>query len=186
MGSIFAVSALRGMGDATFIWVIPLYLSRELGKGNFEMAIHVALLAAPGVISGPLFGALSDRIGRKPIIVFIMATAVVLPIVMVLGAGNIITTLAIATFGLFYFTVNSLTQAAAIDIAAGKRLEGTFIGLMWGSNAFFGAGTAIVAGLVASRFGWEPTFYLASGIFVIGFIASLLMPSTGRTISEAA
>ena len=185
MGSIFAVSALRGMGDATFIWVIPLYLSRELGKGNFEMAIHVALLAAPGVISGPLFGALSDRIGRKPIIVFIMATAVVLPIVMVLGAGNIITTLAIATFGLFYFTVNSLTQAAAIDIAAGKRLEGTFIGLMWGSNAFFGAGTAIVAGLVASRFGWEPTFYLASGIFFIGFIASLLMPSTGRTIGEA-
>ena len=115
-----------------------------------------------------------------------MATAVVLPIVMVLGAGNIVTTLAIATFGLFYFTVNSLTQAAAIDITAGRRLEGTFIGLMWGSNAFFGAGTAIVAGLIASRFGWVPTFYLASGIFFIGFLASLVMPSTGRSATEPA
>jgi MFS family permease len=186
MASVFTVSALRGMGDASLIWVIPAYLLLELEKSPLVMALHVAFLAAPGIISGPLFGALSDRIGRKPIIVFIMATAVVLPIVMVLGAGNIVTTLAIAAFGLFYFTVNSLTQAAAIDIAEGKRLEGTFIGLMWGSNALFGAGTAIVAGLVASKFGWEPTFYLASGIFFVGFIASLLMPSTGRSTSEAA
>lgn len=186
MGSVFAVSALRGMGDASIIWVIPLYLTLELGKSNFEMAFHVALLAAPGIISGPLFGALSDRIGRKPIIVFIMGAAVLLPIVMVLGAGNIVTTLAIAVFGLFYFSVNSLTQAAAIDIAQGKRLEGTFIGLMWGSNAFFGAGTAIVAGLIAGRFGWEPTFYFGAAIFFIGFLASLLMPSTGRTAIESA
>ena len=184
MGSVFTVSALRGMGDASLIWVIPLYLSQELGKSNLEMAFHVALLAAPGIIAGPLLGALSDRIGRKPIIVFIMGTSTVLPIVMVLGSGSIVITLAIALFGLFYFTVNSLTQAAAIDIAEGKRLEGTFIGLMWGSNAFFGAATAVIAGWLIGRFGWTPAFYLASSLFLLGFVASLFMPSTGKQAAE--
>ena len=186
MGSVFVVSALRGMGDASLIWVIPLYLKQELGMSDLEMAFHVALLAAPGILAGPLLGALSDRIGRKPIIVFIMGSAVVLPVIMVLGSGSIVITLAIAIFGLFYFTVNSLTQAAAIDIAEGKRLEGTFIGLMWGSNAFFGAATAVIAGWIIGSFGWTPAFYLASSLFFLGFLASVIMPSTGREASNSA
>lgn len=179
MWAVFSVSALRGMGDTALVWVIPLYLSQELGKGSFVVGFHVALLAAPGIVSGPLFGVLSDRIGRKSIIIFIMATAVVLPIGMVLGTGGLLTTLSIATFGVFFFTVNSLTQAVAVDIAEGKRLEGTFIGLMWGSNAFFGAGSAIAAGLIVQRYGWPAAFYFASALFVAGFLASIVLPSTG-------
>ena len=91
-------------------------------------------------------------------------------------------TLSVALFGLFFFTVNSLTQAAAIDIAEGKRLEGTFIGLMWGSNAFFGAATSIAAGWIIAQFGWQPAFYFASSLFLVGFVASLIMPATGASV----
>lgn len=183
MLSVFSVSALRGMGDTSLMWVIPLYLSQELGKGSLFVGFHVALLAIPGIVSGPLFGLYSDRIGRKSIIVFIMATAVILPIGMVLGVGGFVTTISVAVFGLFFFTVNSLTQAAAVDIAAGKRLEGTFIGLMWGSNAFFGAASSIIAGVIVEQFGWPPAFYFASALFFVGFVVSLLMPSTGASKS---
>ena len=179
MWTVFSVSALRGMGDTALVWVIPLYLSQELEKSGFVVGLHVALLAAPGIVSGPLFGLLSDRIGRKSIIVFIMAAAVALPIGMVLGTGGLLTTLSIAVFGVFFFTVNSLTQAVAVDIAQGKRLEGTFIGLMWGSNAFFGAGSAIAAGLIVQQYGWPAAFYFASALFAVGFLASTVMPSTG-------
>ena len=174
---IFVVSAVHGMGDRAFIWMIPLYLSKELGKSDFTVGVHVALLAAPGIIAGPLFGHLSDRIGRKSIIAFIMALASVLPVTMVLGGGGIGTTLSVAAFGLFAFSVNSLTQAAAIDVVEGKQLEGTFIGLMWGSNAFFGAATAVGAGLLADVAGRQAAFYLASSLFFLGFLASLVMPA---------
>jgi FSR family fosmidomycin resistance protein-like MFS transporter len=174
---IFAVSALRGMGDRPLVWMIPLYLSKELGESDFTVAFHVALLAAPGIVSGPLFGALSDRIGRKPIIACTMAVGVVLPPIMVLG--GVWLTLSVAAFGLFMFTVNSLTQAAALDLVEGRRLEGTFIGLMWGSNAFFGFGSSLAAGLLAESVGRESVFYFASGLFLAGFLVSLAMPSTG-------
>ena len=178
IGTIFAVSALRGMGDRSLLWILALYLSKDLGKSDFWVGFHIALLAAPGIISGPLFGALSDRIGRKSITVFIMGVSVMLPLAMVMGGGGIWMTLSVAGFGVVMFSVNSLTQAAAIDVVAGKRLEATFIGLMWGSNALFGAIAAVISGVLADVSGRETAFYFASALFFVGFLASLAMPST--------
>ena len=173
---IFTVTAVRGMGDRSLLWVIPLYLSDQLELSPFWVGFHVALLAAPGIFAGPLFGALSDRIGRKPIIMLIMASAVIFPTTIVLGGDGPGMTVSVLLFGLFLFSVNSLTQAAAIDVAAGKGLEGTFIGLMWGSNAFFGAMASIIAGVVVEYIGWHAAFYFASGLFFLGFLSSLALP----------
>ncbi|MQG80457.1 MAG: MFS transporter [SAR202 cluster bacterium] len=177
MWSIFTVSAVRGMGDRALLWVIPLYLSQELGLGGFWVGVHVALLAVPGIISGPIFGVLSDLTSRKLVITLIMAIAIFLPIAIVLGGATIVMTISIALFGLFLFSVNSLTQAAAIDVAENKGLEATFIGLMWGSNAFFGAISSVAAGALVGVFGWQSAFYFAALLFAIGFISSLMMPS---------
>ena len=176
MWSIFTVSAVRGMGDRSLLWVIPLYLSKDLGFSSFWVGFHVALFAVPGIVTGPLFGALSDRIGRKLITMFIMAiTGVITLAIVMLGAGWGMTA-AVFLYGVFIFTVNSLTQAAAIDVAEGKGLEGTFIGLMWGSNAFFGAMASIAAGVLAEYYGWSSAFYLAAGLYFLGFAISALMP----------
>ena len=176
MWTIFTVSAVRGMGDRSLLWVIPLYLSDQLELSNFWVGFHVALLAAPGIFAGPMFGALSDRIGRKPIIVFIMASAVIFPVTMALGGDGVGMTISVLLFGVFLFSVNSLPQAAAIDVAADNGLEGTFIGLMWGSNAFFGAMSSIIAGVLVESVGWHAAFYFASGLFFLGFLSSLVLP----------
>ncbi len=177
MWAIFTVSAVRGMADRSYIFFLPFYLREELGMGFVLIAVHVTLVAAPGIVSGPLFGMLSDRIGRRSIITSVMAITVILPIALVLAGGNVVLTLAAVTvFGFFHSIVNSLTQAAAIDEASGRGLDATFIGLMWGSNAFFGAGTAIVAGWLVAETGWEAAFYFTSALFFMGFLASLVMP----------
>ena len=179
---IFTVSAVRGMGDRSLLWVIPLYLSDQLELSPFWVGFHVALLAAPGIFAGPLFGILSDRIGRKPIIIFIMASAVIFPTTMALGGDGLGMTISVFFFGMFLFSVNSLTQAAAIDVAAGRGLEGTFIGLMWGSNAFFGAMASVIAGFIVEYIGWHAAFYFASGLFFLGFLSSLALP--GKFIKQ--
>ena len=182
MWAIFIVSAIRGMGDRTLVLALPLYIGLSLedgglGKGPFWVGFHVALLTAPGIIAGPIFGAVSDKIGRKPLISLIMAVGVMLSLGMVWGDGGIIMTLSVALFGLFHFSVNSLTQASAMDLVAGRQLESTFIGLLWGSNAAFGAIAALLAGVLVGHYGWGIAFYLASGFFLIGFLVSLSLPN---------
>jgi MFS family permease len=181
MWSIFAVSAARGMGDRSLLWVIPFYLKEDLGYGNISVGFHVALLALPGIVTGPLFGTLSDRIGRKPIIMFIMAVTGVITLGIIMMGGGWGMTVMVFLFGVFIFTVNSMTQAAAIDVAEGKGLEGSFLGLMWGSNAFFGAIASISAGALAEFAGWGSAFYMAAGLYFFGFGVSALMPrASGR------
>jgi len=206
MWPIFIVSSVRGMGDVGVMFTLPLYLSRSLaegglGKGPGGVGIHIALLAAAGIVSGPLFGVLSDRIGRKPVISLIMAVSVILPIGIALGGSGPWMTLWVALFGLFHFAVNSLTQAAAIDVAEGKGLEATFIGLMWGSNSAFGVIALLVVGIlvgsledtafgfslpIETDFGWHAGFYFASSLFFAGWVISLLIPATGSKEKRAA
>ena len=126
MWSIFIVSAVRGMGDRAYVFFLPLYLYQELGidpftqEGAMLIGVAVALVAAPGVISGPIFGWLSDQIGRRSVIAFLMLVAVVLSVTTVLGGGGFWMWASITLFGLFHSSVNSLTQAAAIDEVEGK------------------------------------------------------------------
>ena len=198
MWAIFTVSAVRGMADRSVVFFLPFYLRDELEMSYVLVGAHVMLIALPGILSGPLFGALSDRIGRKSIIAFVMAVTFLLPLALVWAGSNatgpvswgdltaLLTLLVIAVFGLFHSVVNSLTQAAAIDEAAGRGLDATFIGLMWGSNAFFGAGIALVAGFLVDAYGWVAAFYFASALFFVGFLASLLMPRPSLPRMQAA
>jgi len=188
MWAIFTVSAVRGMGDRSYVFFLPLYLRDVdgLDMGPFMVGFHVALLAAGGIFAGPLFGALSDRIGRRSIIVFLMIVAVVLSITTPLGGGGVLMTLSVALFGLFHSSVNSLTQAAAIDEVEGRGLDATFMGLMWGSNAFFGAGAAVGIGVLVRFYGWDAAFYTAAGLFFLGFLASLTLPSNKGSMARAA
>lgn len=186
MWAIFTVSAVRGMGDRSYIFFLPLYLRNVLDMGYGWVGVHIALVAAPGIISGPLFGALSDRIGRRSVIAFLMIVSVALSITTVLAGGGVGMTLSVALFGLFHSSVNSLTQAAAIDEAEGKGLDATFMGLMWGNNAAFGAVSGVGVGALIKFFGWEVAFYFAAAMFFLGFLVALAIPGKRASLPQAA
>ena len=101
------------------------------------------------------------------------------------GAYSYWITLFVAIYGLLNFSVNNLTQAAAADIAAGRRLESSFLGMMWGNNTLFGALAAVVIfGSVEwfdqNNAGWQYGFYISAGIYFVGFLVSLLIPGRPR------
>ena len=177
MIAVMLVSAIRGMGDRALVLYLPFYLKEDLGMGNVSVGLHVGLLAAMGIVVGPLLGFLSDRTGRKTMIVGIMLVSTVLPVTMVVFGSTIALTVSVAIFGLFFFSVNNLTQAAAIDLTQGRGLEGTAIGVMWGNNALFGAMSPIIGGALAGVWGFSAAFYYAAALFFLAFLISLALPA---------
>ena len=174
--ALLVLAGVRGMGDSALVFYLPLYLTTELGMGSVGSGVHLTLLTFLAIFFGPTWGWLSDRWGRKPVMVTIMIISTALASLMVLTGDGLSLTVLIILMGTVMFSINSLVQAAAMDLAEGKQLEGSLIGLLWGNNALFGSVSPIVLGGLAGHFGFWVIFPYAAAMHLIGTLAALALP----------
>ena len=174
--TLLVISAMRGMGDRTLFLFMPLYLVPNLKMDTVGVGFHMSLLTVLGIASGPIIGAISDRLGRKPMIIMALLMSSIFPPLMVMSGASIGLTVSIGLFGIFLYSCNSLVQAAATDLAEDMKLEGTFVGMLWGGNALLGAVSPIIAGALAGVFGFQIVFYYAAAIFLTGGLLALRLP----------
>ena len=77
------ISAARGltqMGRLVVLTFLPIYLQEHLGYSPFILGVHIMLLHAMGTISQPILGFLSDRFGRKAVLLpFVYYAGVAVP-----------------------------------------------------------------------------------------------------------
>lgn len=185
MVNIQSASALHGMAMRAVFISLPLYLAQTLQMGSVGIGFHIGLLTFLAIGTGPLMGALSDRVGRKPVIMVALLVCSAFALLMKLAGAGFALTLAVAGMGIFLFPVTSLMQAAAIDIAEGMRLEGTLVGLLFGTNSIFGAFSPVIVGWLAGLFTqggvprWDVGFYFAAALFLASALLFLRLPVTG-------
>ena len=170
MGMVLA-AALRGVGlMALFNWT-PFYLENELGFGHFATGFHIALLAGMGIIAAPVLGFLSDKYGRKQVLVPGLISASVLAMLVVSTGDSILLAFVLAGLGLFSFSLHQIMLAAVLDIT-GRGTEATATGLIFGLNGVIGAATPFIATVIIDHLGGYGSVYYYSGILTA---ASALM-----------
>ena len=76
MPILFGVILLDLIGFGIVIPILP-FLSPQLGADKMDIALIIVTYAVCAGLSGPLWGRLSDLIGRKPVIMICLAGAVV-------------------------------------------------------------------------------------------------------------
>jgi len=131
-------AVLRGIGlDAVFAWS-PFYLEETLGKGHLSAGFHYSLLTGMGIISAPVMGLLSDRFGRKAVLVPGFFLAAFFSLVTALVGGGFLLMVVFVGTGLFSFALHQVIQAAVLDVVA-EGTEATAVGLIFGINGILGA-----------------------------------------------
>ncbi|MEM0484232.1 MAG: MFS transporter [Pyrobaculum sp.] len=74
--TLLGVVAIHMLGFGIVIPVMP-YVVKELGGGSEAYGVLVSIFSAVQMVSAPLWGALSDRIGRGPVITLGLALAAI-------------------------------------------------------------------------------------------------------------
>ena len=163
------------LGFAIVIPVLPLYAERFSASPALIGAL-LAVYSAMGFLFSPVVGALSDRLGRKSIL--LLSTAGQAVAFFIMGSANAFAWLFVARTldGIFGANV-STTQAYVADVtAAGERAKA--MGLL---GAAFGLGFigGPLLGGVLSRFSVSAPFYFAGGLAAVnaGLIAFVLPES---------
>lgn len=166
-------SAFRTMTQSALLTFLPLYLANQMGYSPFWVGMCLFALQAAGFAAAPIAGHLSDRMGRKQILVSSMlATAVVL-IAMAVSGGSPLFVALVAVLGFFLYATRPVIQAWLLE-ATPKNMGGSSIGVLFGAQALGGAIGPLLGGMVADRFGLLAAFYFlaatiaVANLFIIG------------------
>ena len=174
------LGAMRGAVHNSFQVFLVIYMREELGYSNTFVGVHIALITMAGIISTPIMGNLSDRIGRRPVISFAMISMTVLLFLFLQFDSGISMMILIAVLGLFFFSVMPIINAAAMDMID-KGSEGSGTALMFTGGSVVGSLTPIAAGFINQSSGFQGVVIFAGTLATIGAVLSLFLPMTRRS-----
>jgi MFS transporter, FSR family, fosmidomycin resistance protein len=169
-------SAMRSLTAMTLLTFLPVFLAREMGYSPGWIGGLLFALQAAGFVAAPVSGHLSDRMGRRNIIVASMAMSGVVLLFMALAGRSPAFALFVAVLGFFLFATRSVLQAWLLD-AVPKHLGGTAIGILFGAQAIGAAIGPIIAGEIADHWGLTVTFYFLAATIVIANLFILITPA---------
>ncbi|MBI4188218.1 MAG: MFS transporter [Chloroflexi bacterium] len=172
---LLLVSGLSGLAQGSLSLWLSLYLQQTQGMGSLAIGMHLGLLSGVGIGSAPLLGILSDRLGRKRVIFIILVLQATIATLMALFGRGIILTILVGFMGAFLFALNPLVQAASLDFAEGKKLEGSMIGLLWGSNAAFNGISPVLVGFLITSLGYGILFWYVAAMNTVAALTSIVL-----------
>ena len=174
---IMTVAGLRGMAHVAFLPFLALYLGLEtqLGMSKPILGLHIALLVGVGIVSTPVMGYLSDRLGRKLVLIPGMLGLAVLTALLVPFGEGIGLIIVIALLGIFLFSDQPILTAGALDVI-GEGVVASTLGVFSFSRFALAASSPLIAGYLFDSQGIESTFFYIAGLYVLATIILLLVP----------
>ncbi|SAK93502.1 major facilitator transporter [Caballeronia catudaia] len=167
--------------------LFPSYLIDYLHLSLEQMGYVISAIGFGGTLGTLVMPALSDRLGRKPVMNFsVLGAAVSLLLLMRTGA-NPTTLFVYLTLTLFFvFSMITLTVGPLSAESVPAKLMSTASGLVVGIGEVFGGGFApAIAGYVAKHFGIQYIMHLGLVALAIGLVVTLSLRETAPSRTRA-
>lgn len=169
-------SGFRAMTQNALLMFLPLYLANEMGFSPLWVGIGMFILQAGGFIAAPISGHLSDKMGRKKILITTMAMTAVILVLMATAGKSMTFIYFIAVLGFFLFAVRPVMQAWLLETTP-KKMAGTSIGVLFGVQSLGSSFAPLIGGMIADKFGLFSAFYFVAFTIIIANLFIFLMPN---------
>ncbi|MBI3058546.1 MAG: MFS transporter [Deltaproteobacteria bacterium] len=163
-----ALEAAMYVGYGAFLGFFPIY-AKGVGHNDAAIGLIMGGQLATTMIGKPVGGWLSDRLGRKPMILVGLALcALMLPLV-VLAEGFFSLLVLSSIFGLGVAIVTPSTTALVADLAKAGRMGSAMgvFGTIWDSGEAAGP---ILAGFLVASISYFNGFLIISGVMALAAV----------------
>ncbi|EGD54737.1 MFS transporter [Gordonia neofelifaecis] len=163
--------------------LVPIFVQDGLGYGTAWAGIILACYAAGNMIAILVSGRLSDRYGRRPVMIpgLVVAAAGTLALGYSPGIWVALGLTAVAGLGSGLFAPTH--QAALGDMLAGRRRGGSALAAYGMASDLGAVSGPIVTGVIADTVGFGPAFLVTGGVVVLALVMWLVVPREITTSS---
>ncbi len=182
---LICVSAgFRTLTQVGLLVFLPVYLAYEQGYSPIAVGLYMTVLQVAGMIAGPIAGHLSDKVGRKKVIMSSMLVSGLMIIGMVLAGQSFAFIVFVALVGFFLYAMRPVMQAWAVENTP-KRLAGTGVGLQFTILAIGGSIAPVTFGIIADTWSVYAAFYFLAGTIILANLLVMLVPPSQADASAA-
>ncbi len=184
LGVIFLTVFLDLVGFGVVIPILPLY-AKHFGAPGIVVGGIMAVYSLMQFLFSPVWGRWSDRIGRRPLMLFGTAGASMAYVIFALGAGltgqSALLVFFLARMLAGFCGANlAVAQAAIADVTPPEKRSKSMalIGIAFGLGFIFGP---FIGGMSLEHFGMAGPGWVAAALCATNFIAAFfLLPETRR------
>ena len=177
-------SGFRSMTQNGLLTFLPIFLAYEMGYSLFWVGICMFVLQASGFAAAPVAGHLSDRLGRRRILMTSMLMTAVVLVFMAFAGRSLAFVFFIAVLGFFLYAIRPVLQAWTLECAP-KKMGGTSIGLLFGVQAVGSSIGPVIGGVLADQYGLMAVFFFLAVTIVVANLFIFFMPSQALDGSHA-
>lgn len=161
------------VGTGFQTWLPAFY--RSIGQSLLAAGALTAVMSVATLVAQPLGGTLSDRFGRRAVVVGALLGMGGCLLLFALAPALWLLLLASVLFGFWGSLMPPVSMVYASELAAGQR-TGMAVGVVWGLGTAMAAVAPPVVGLLVDLWGFRGAFLALAGLAVLGGLAARWLP----------
>ena len=173
-----AVRGFRAMALVALVTVLPLYLNNDLGMNEWNRGLHIGLLIAVGLVAKTGAGYLSDKWGRKQVLVPGLIWSCAVALALLTFDSGILLTVTIALLGLFLYPDQPILTAAIYD-TLGREVATSGLGVVAFASFLMAACSSVIAGALYELAGFDAAVWYIAALFALAAIVFAVVPLAG-------
>lgn len=166
-----------GLGESMFLLFQPIYL-QQLGADPIQIGVILGGAGAMMTLAHIPAGYLSDRIGRRPMLIASWMIGIVATLIMALANHISIFIVGVLIYGFTGFVISpmdSYVTAARGQWSVARAI--TFMSMTYNAGAVLGP---ITGGWLGDHFGLHFVYFISAGVFIISTILIQFIASQPR------
>ena len=169
------LAGLWSMTQNGLVVFLPLYLVGEMQSSPVLVGFALFSIQLGAVFGGPIVGTLSDRVGRRPVVIYSLIISAILLTIIPLLENVYLFILMSSLAGCSLYSIRPVIHSWTMDISAGQT-SGSAISMLFTAQAALTGLIPIIGGLTADIFGLKLVFVLLTLTSMLALILSFLMP----------
>jgi len=171
IGLLAGISMMIQMVNASVISFLPLYFVDYHGVSSESAGLMVAIVFGAGIIGAPAGGALSDRVGRKAVIIVSLALSGPFLMGITLANAGVVLIVLLLSYGVVSVARGPVMESLIVDVTPSHR-RATVLGFYYlASQETSGVLTPLVGYLIDCHGANFAFSSLAAGLSIAGILA---------------